>query len=370
MKTTISILLTAFLGLFLSTQNVNAQGCIICNSNTVGDSSSAIGAGNISTGLYSLATGFQCEALGNSAQSVGYKAKAYGDYSISIGAGAKSLEYRSIAIGTTAISENQDCFTLGINVKSSAINSFTFGTGPGGSQFLENSIENSMVFGMGSLYPTLFIRKAYAEDKTGKIGIGNVTNPQAKLHIKADSDENSSLFLESANSDFSGKIMIGDESHSIQAYPGDNMEFSTGTDKNFVFQNGSIFIQDSFEGLILKSPDGQCWKGTIDNDGSFNFESVDCSLLTGNDNSQGVSQKAVRIYPNPAGNKLLIEIPDGIQQPYVSVYNVQGVLLQSKDAQAGRNTISLKKMPAGVLIVKVYGDSGELLSIEKIMHSK
>ena len=132
--------------------------------------------------------------------------------------------------------------------------------------------------------------------------------------------------------------------------------------------NGNIFIDDNNFGLILKSPDGQCWKGAIDNDGSFNFESVDCSFLTGKDNSQGVSKKAARIYPNPAGNKVFVEIPDGLQQAYVSVYNEQGVLLQSSDVQAGRNSISLKKMPAGVLIINIYSDSGDILSTEKIMH--
>ncbi len=48
-----------------------------------------------------------------------------------------------------------------------------------------------------------------------------------------------------------------------------NLEFKTETDKDFVFTNGSTFIKDAFEGLILKSPDGQCWKGTADNNGSF-----------------------------------------------------------------------------------------------------
>ena len=384
MKTTISILLTAFFGLFLSTQNVNAQGCIICNSNTVGDSSSAIGAGNISTGLYSLATGFQCEALGNSAQSVGYKAKAYGDYSISIGAGAKSLEYRSIAIGTTAISENQDSYTFGINVKSSADYSFTFGVGPQGYQFLENTTENSIIFGMGSLYPTLFIGNAAGVEKTGKIGIGNVTSPQAKLHIRADNNEDASIKLEPTHSSHYAKIFFSDDFQIFhKSY--NPLIFKSYNSKGFIFKNGNvgigidepdarlqvngdIFIDDQFSGLILKSPDGQCWKGTIDNDGSFNFESVDCSLFTGNDNSQRVSQNVARIYPNPAGSKLFVEIPDGMQQSYVSIYNEQGVLLQSSDVQAGSNSISLKKMPAGVLIVKVYSVSGELLSTEKVMH--
>ncbi len=367
MKTTISILLTAFFGLFLSVQ-VNAQSCIYCNSNTISGTASAIGEGNIASGDYSLAVGNQSESIGNTSFAAGFKAKALGDYSIGLGVGAEALKYRSFAIGTSAISDGDDSYAFGVNVKSTATGSITFGFGPLGSQFLENTTEYSMIFGFGSVYPTLFIRKSYAIDKTGRIGIGNVTSPEAKLHIRADDNEDASLFLETTSQQYSGKLMIGDENHSIKAKPESNFEFTTETDKNFVFQNGSIFIQDSFEGLILKSPDGQCWKGTASNDGDFILENVDCSQLTGNENPSDVSQKAARIFPNPTGNKVFVEIPAGTRQPYVSVYNEQGVLLLSMELSPGKNPVSLKRIAKGVLIVKVFNSSGEIISTEKIMH--
>ncbi|RLD60725.1 MAG: hypothetical protein DRJ05_04070, partial [Bacteroidetes bacterium] len=65
MKKTSSILLMAIFSLILFNQNLNGQDCIYCDSNTVGDSSSAIGTENISTGMYSLASGFQNEVIGD-----------------------------------------------------------------------------------------------------------------------------------------------------------------------------------------------------------------------------------------------------------------------------------------------------------------
>jgi hypothetical protein len=52
------------------------------------------------------------------------------------------------------------------------------------------------MIGIGSTKPTFFVGQSYGIEKTGRIGIGNVTNPQAKLHIRADEGEDASLLLE------------------------------------------------------------------------------------------------------------------------------------------------------------------------------
>ncbi|OQX74519.1 MAG: hypothetical protein B6D61_11555 [Bacteroidetes bacterium 4484_249] len=132
--------------------------------------------------------------------------------------------------------------------------------------------------------------------------------------------------------------------------------------------NGNVFIDDSFSGLILKSPDGQCWKGTIDNTGTFAFESIDCDLITGENKPPVQQQQKVDIFPNPAGNKLNIQLPAEIESAYIAIYNEQGVLIQKREMSAGNNTVSLKKLPKGVLVVKVSGAKGELLATEKVLH--
>lgn len=39
---------------------------------------------------------------------------------------------------------------------------------------------------------------------------------------------------------------------------------------------GDVYLEDINSGIIMKSPDGQCWKITINNDGSLNTESIEC----------------------------------------------------------------------------------------------
>ncbi|MCD4698310.1 MAG: T9SS type A sorting domain-containing protein, partial [Bacteroidales bacterium] len=178
---------------------------------------------------------------------------------------------------------------------------------------------------------------------------------------------------------------LGDTAHSIIAKPGSDLIFHTSTNNNFVFNNGNvgigsenpdaklqvngdIFIDDQFSGLILKSPDGQCWKGTVDDNGSFAFESIDCNMITGENKTPVVQPQTARIFPNPAGNKLSIELPIEIVQAFVALYNEQGILLRRKKLHGGNNSISLKRLPYGVLVVKVFNISGELLSSEKVIH--
>ncbi len=329
--------------------------------------SAAIGLGNNVSGIASVALGSWC--------------KTYRTYGIAIGMGCEA-DSMSTAIGFHALSLNTKSFAFGNYVKSLGQKSMSLGSGLSSSTYLENNVDNSLMIGFNSDVPTFFVSSSSGTNTTGSIGIGNITAPQAKLHIKADVDEDASIFLQQSNK--YALLYLGDLDHYIQGKTGYDMIFHSQTGHNFAFQNGNvgigtdspgaklqvngnIFIEDDNSGLILKSPDGQCWKGTIDNNGNFSFESVDCGLLTGN-NKPSLSQQKVDIFPNPAGSKLLIILPDNVNNAKVVLYNEQGVLLQKRVLSGGKNSLSLKKTAKGVLIVKVFSNSGELLSSEKVMH--
>jgi hypothetical protein len=44
----------------------------------------------------------------------------------------------------------------------------------------------------------------------------------------------------------------------------------------FEIADGDIYIKDIDKGIIMTSPDGQCWKGTINNSGILEFASIPC----------------------------------------------------------------------------------------------
>ncbi len=382
MKTTISIFLTVIFGLFLSGLNANAQNCVVCNSNTVGDSASAIGAGNISTGLYSLASGFQNVATGMYSLAGGNNSEATDKWAFAYGERAKAKGFRSFAQGMDVTAFGGNSVAIGRYLRTTTSDAMVIGTGYDTSNYLINNIAQSLMIGFNSNEPTFFVGPALGLNTIGNVGIGT-RYPTKNLEVNGTFKVNNWSYLNT--------IVLEDNDikniDELQGYDGLKFKGKTQmTDTQMILTedgnlgigsldpgaklqvNGDIFIDDAFSGLILKSPDGQCWKGTADNSGNFVLENVDCDQLTGKNESPAVSQKTARIFPNPAGSKLYVEIPEGIQQTYVSIYNEQGVLLKSRDMQSGKNSVSLKKMPAGVLIVKVYSGSGKLLSTEKIMH--
>lgn len=56
-----------------------------------------------------------------------------------------------------------------------------------------------------------------------------------------------------------------------------NLGIGTKTPKAKIeIQDGDIYINNSSHGIILKSPDGNCWRVTIDNNGEFQKSQIDC----------------------------------------------------------------------------------------------
>lgn len=74
-------------------------------------------------------------------------------------------------------------------------------------------------------------------------------------------------------------------------------------------------------------------------------------------------KEEVKIYYNPAGDRVVIESPLLITS--VNLYNIQGVLLQQSAPQSLSVNMSLSTRPAGVYIVQVSNAQG--VSVRKVI---
>ena len=52
----------------------------------------------------------------------------------------------------------------------------------------------------------------------------------------------------------------------------------------FEIRNSDIFINDQTKGIILKSPNGNCWRVTVNNDGNFHSTQINCPDSEGSSN--------------------------------------------------------------------------------------
>lgn len=171
-----------FIALSLCEKNVSAQnGCDLCGPDAANR--------NIASGLYSSTIGAGCESRGQYSFAVGYFSKSYTANAIAMGKYVRAQAANSVVIGS-GISNTE-------------------------SRLLTNNVPNSLMIGFNSALPTLFVSKSSAYNTTGKVGIGNITSPEAKLHIKSDSNEDAGIFVEPTNSSKTAYIQLFDENNRI-----------------------------------------------------------------------------------------------------------------------------------------------------------
>lgn len=170
------------------------------------------------TGANASAIGNKTKASGNNSLAGGYTTQATGSNSLAFGYNSKATQSTTTAMGNTAIASGIGSLALGNYVKATAQNAFVFGSGTTASYPLTNDIANSIAFGVNSNKPTLLITKSLNNNFTGKVAIGPVTAPQAKLHLLSDSNEDASVIIEPSDKNgHKAYIHLFDENHRITA---------------------------------------------------------------------------------------------------------------------------------------------------------
>ena len=184
-----------------------------------------------------------------------YKNIALGNYSATIGAGCESRGQYSFAVGYVAKSYMTNTIAMGKYVRAQAANSIVIGSGVANadSRMLTNNVPSSLMVGFNSCLPTLFVANSVSYNTTGKVGIGNVSSPEAKLHIKADSNEDAGLFIEATNVSKKAYLKLFDENHLISVNPNEGLSISSkeskiNLDANQVLMNAKVAI-DIPEGI-------------------------------------------------------------------------------------------------------------------------
>lgn len=196
-------------------------------------------------GTNAFAGGEENQASGQSAFSYGKLNQASGPFSIALGRESKALDHAAIALGYHAEAKVGNTIAIGKFVESTSSSAITIGSGTGtGLKMLKNNFSHSLMLGFYSNLPTFFVSSSEGPGTTGNIGIGNMTDPQDKLHIKADANETATIRLEpTATVDTFRFAQLYLGNHRIRAGNNDNMVFRTpAANRDFVFENGNVGI--------------------------------------------------------------------------------------------------------------------------------
>lgn len=256
MKRNITItIIMLLLTMVVKAQLTTATDCVLCGgteSGRRGDYSSILGYNNSASGNYSVAGGQGNNASGEMSIALGLANYASGINAIALGVNDTVTGLRTIGIGLANHSSGTNAISVGYMNVSSGVNTIAIGTytkshsnsgivigkGYSAAAPLLNGISGIM-FGFGSSRPTMFITNSSGETKTGKIAIGNTTDPQAKLHVLADSNENADVLLQSSGTGKTAAIMFQNANNKISVSSSGNMAMNASS---FSLTGGNVGI--------------------------------------------------------------------------------------------------------------------------------
>ncbi len=141
-----------------------------------------------------------------------------GNYSATIGMSNQTLGANSFAVGQANRTAGSASVAIGKFAWANATSAVVIGSGTDNneSKALVNNYSETLMIGFNSRRPTLFVGTSNGGVTTGRIGIGNMTSPLAKLHMLADSNEDAGFILETSNkTSRSAFLQMYDDKHKI-----------------------------------------------------------------------------------------------------------------------------------------------------------
>ncbi len=177
---------------------------------------------------------------GNFATALGQNTAADGNASLAAGAYSVASGSASISLGLWNISEGRYSTTIGSYCKAKANSSIVIGNGDNDDHLLVNPLSYTLMIGMNSDKPTFFVSMSEGFGKTGRVSIGNMTSPDAKLHIYSDDNEDASLYLQPSNwgGGYNAKLMLGTSDYWLKTDNTSGMQFNSPD--GYVIQAGNI----------------------------------------------------------------------------------------------------------------------------------
>jgi hypothetical protein len=240
-----------------------------------------------------------------------------------------------------------------------------------GFKFPDGTIQTTAASGGYPSYWNLSGNDIYYSE--GNIGIGT-SNPISKLEV------NGMIHSTSEGVKFpDGTIQTTAASGGDSSYwnlSGNDIYYNEGNigigtkepNTKVEIASGDIFISDINSGIIMKSPDGNCWRGTLDNSGILVFTSIHCPGETQIPINLISTTSKITIFPNPAENTVTIASLDGnFRNTEAIIYTMDGKVVKKNELNGELFIVNISNIPAGSYILRVLNKRGREIGSETIL---
>lgn len=138
---------------------------------------------------------------------------------------------------------------------------------------------------------------------------------------------------------------------------------TTGPASKLHIADGDIYISDIDRGIIMKSPDGQCWRGVMDNSGKLNFSPVDCPEITVSSAPLPAPETEVNIFPNPASDYITVEVGNSQMSGLkYTICDVNGKLVKHGKLNNGASGIDISKFSDGIYFINILNNQSKSIA--------
>lgn len=134
--------------------------------------------------------------------------------------------------------------------------------------------------------------------------------------------------------------------------------------------NGDIFVEDISYGIIMKSPNGQCWKGILNNDGMLVFSLIDCPAIVYNNNGSNNNSEEnqdILVYPNPGDDILNIQLTENHGYHQYVIINMKGEATFGDIIESDFTRINISSLAQGSYLIRFHDKSGKMKASEKFI---
>jgi hypothetical protein len=134
--------------------------------------------------------------------------------------------------------------------------------------------------------------------------------------------------------------------------------------------DGDIYISDINKGIIMKSPDGQCWRGTLNNTGTLQFSEITCPEVTVSNTPTPESFYDINVFPNPTDNQVEIVVENKNHQSLnLQIIDFSGKVVKSQEINKSHTSISINDLKSGIYLFNIFDTNGNKVYTEKVIKS-